>query len=202
MFCPNCGAELESNDKFCRYCGYAIGLSESAPMKVSGYVREDPVFTPHRETAPEVPTMGMKWYPFVVKLQLWLTMLGLLSTAGQIGTGAHYGELRDQVYQMFPKLETVDIAYAVLCFVMIFFAFITRRELRDYEWSGVKKYMVLCAFTFFSPLLYAIATSVATGLENMIDLSVLIASITGLVYLVLNNIYFLESGKFVLASRT
>ena len=44
VYCPNCGKEVEADDRFCKYCSY--NLSESVPGddggRKSGTVREDP----------------------------------------------------------------------------------------------------------------------------------------------------------------
>ena len=44
VYCPNCGKEVEADDRFCKYCSY--NLSESVPgndgVRKSGVVREDP----------------------------------------------------------------------------------------------------------------------------------------------------------------
>ena len=50
----------------------------------------------------------MKWFKFVIWVQLFLSALSTLISGIQCLSGGHYGDQADAVYAMFPNLKGVD----------------------------------------------------------------------------------------------
>ena len=86
----------------------------------------------------------MKWYKFIIYVQLILAPLIDLLNAYTTITGAAYeAEMtggKNIVYNMYPSLETIDKVYGFLLIGIAVLGFIARQKLAKYSNLGPKLY--------------------------------------------------------------
>ena len=136
--------------------------------------------------------LGLKWYYFIVKIQLWISMVFGLYNGAQYFQGAQYGDNVKAVYTAFPAMSSVDFAFGFLMLVFAVFAFITRRRLVRFEPSGPKFYIGLNIISAFVPIAYALTCSFATNIPfvNLIDENGIVHFVIGMLFALINAIYF------------
>ncbi len=211
MYCPTCGGKVFESDQFCRYCGKELSLlidddiidksgasiiDQTESTEQSGdylYNQTRSLNKPSSKDFPEQKEYGLKWYYFVVKVQLWLTMLVLLYNAFQYFQGAHYGENDNAIYSTFPAIETVDLGFAIIMLIFVVFTFITRKSLARFEEKGVKNYLFLCYVLPLLSTIYSIVCCIAAKvpIEYVMDFGAFIVQVVlMLIYAIFNTIYF------------
>lgn len=139
----------------------------------------------------EENTYGMKWYNFVVKIQLWLAMFFLLANGCMTIQGEQYSN-KEAVYSAFPKMRTIDIGYGLILLSLIAVAFITRRYLARFDERGPKYYIGLCVIITVLPIIYAAVCSAANSvpISYLINEGTIVTAIIMIVHTVCNYIYF------------
>ena len=216
MNCPFCGEIISDNDKFCRFCGSKLDApssdipteaqSESTDYSAPNEVTLDSYdinmsstdnstfeFSQVAENHPPQKMLGMRWYNFIVKIQLWLFMLAALSYSGQFFSGHIYGEYTSVIYERFPIARIVDNCFGVLMLLLIVFAFITRRKLIQFEWTGVIYFLSLPILSILLTNLYpfVVCLMLNGSVKDFVNFTFLIERlIFTAVYIALNNIYF------------
>jgi hypothetical protein len=212
--CNSCGKENYEDALYCRYCGSRLNENVDVPpveAKVGNIKTEEckeDAFSPPVEIQPRISygenthsegpvdkPLGMKWYYFIINFQLWLFMLFRLAEGVQYILGYHYSQYgldKAQVYQVFPLLNGLDLAFGVILLALIAFAFFTRRSLARYYRNGPKSYIALIAISYVLPIVYLVLFSAVTGvpLAETINANSVIRIVCGIVYAVLNVVYF------------
>ena len=213
MYCKKCGKEIADDSVFCRYCGekqdvfdnhdiqieadeetqdetYEKDNSSSVVEAVSSTERVS--FSQADAVHPSL-TIGMKWYNFVVKVQLWLFMactalIGLSFIDGATRSGAS----ANAIYNTFPAVRTVDIAYAIVLLALAVFAFFTRRSLVRYEARGPKFYLGISYISAFLSVLYALVCSIAANVPfgKLFNATSIGQMIPLLALAIINTVYF------------
>ena len=89
MFCQKCGKQLLENTQRCPYCGEDLQAAQ----------------TPAAAQQP----MKMKWFKFVIWVQLFLAALSSLYTAFSLFTGSAYLGSADTIYSYYPGLKASDM---------------------------------------------------------------------------------------------
>lgn len=169
MFCQKCGKQLLENTQRCPYCGEDLQAAQ----------------TPAAAQQP----MKMKWFKFVIWVQLFLAALSSLYTAFSLFTSSAYLGSADTIYSYYPGLKASDMIFGVIYIALIVFAIYTRQQLAHYKTNAPKLYLVFLVVVAVVSLLYAAVTSVMTG-YNMFTLNVIVSLVSSVVMIVLNNIYF------------
>ncbi len=212
MICINCGKDNLEDAVFCRHCGVKMAHNSEKPAETSSnsgsensdikirYTLDDCLRggTSEIESVSTEDTlihkpMGMKWYSFIVHIQLWLFMISLLVNGARFMFGLQYVDKRDAVYGAFPAVKYVDFLYGVAFLVLIVFAFITRKLLAQYREKGPRWYLTICAVVnVLFPVLYIIAASTASrvSVSAWINVETIMNLAFGVVYFVLNYVYF------------
>lgn len=149
-------------------------------MEKTGY-RAEPVVYP----------FPMKWHEFQIILLLvdaiYIVMNGLA-----YATGAwlnQYGNYAEQVYQEYPTLKMCDLAYGVGLMAMGIYQLFVRNRLRKFK---TKSYLLLLcryAFAVLSTVIYIIAASVATGLDQASSLAVMMICVN-VALAIINRFYY------------
>ena len=102
-----------------------------APQQVA------PQPAPYQQPVPYVaqPALPMKWYKFVIWVQLFLSALVSVGSALLLLTGAQYGHDSDLAYSMIGGLRVVDIIFAAV------FAIYVRQRLAGFKKGAPELYL-------------------------------------------------------------
>lgn len=196
MFCTNCGTENREDASFCHNCGANLNRQREAVQ--TAYDDPAPGYDPAGQRS-EVhygvklqPELGMKWFKFIIYVQLFLNMLLQLSSAAQLFTGSHYGGEADYVYFFYDGLQAVDIIFGILSLGLVVMAFMARQALAKFKANGPKLYFTLLIVNIVFEILYLIVVSAVTGLPMaaLIDASMSGQIIGVAILLGINVVYF------------
>ena len=177
MICPRCGQDA-GDSKYCPHCGNAV---------------EAPVVNTVAPTTVEEnkPDMPMKWFKFLIYFSLWLSALSCLAFGLNMLTGSIYDMDADQIYYVFPGLQSVDKTFGLGSIILAGFAVYTRFRLAGFKKDGPKMLQLLYIANGLLGLVYTIAATTAVDGVVTIDFSSSIVGIIGAVIMVAaNHVYF------------
>lgn len=103
--------------------------------------------------------LGMKWYKFIIYVQLFLAAVSSLFSGISYLTGSIYGtkDEIDAVYTSLPELKIVSIVTGVIMLVAAVIAIIARQKLAGFKHDGPMFYYITCGLGIASSLIYGIA---------------------------------------------
>lgn len=160
--CTRCGTVLPEGAHFCPNCGWGGPASEHLPMK---------------------------WFKFIIYVQLFLSALGNLILGIGLLAGTAYGEYSGLVYAVAPALRAVDVVIGLALLALAAAAIVVRQRLARYRAGAPRLYLLLLAVSLGVSLVYLLAGSAVVG-ELLLSASTL-ASLAGSgVMLPVNRIYF------------
>lgn len=132
MFCNNCANIVNENDKFCESCGAQITPSPNArPANVllqNNRPVQGSMMYYQSVQMPMQKLIGMKWYKFIIYVQLFLAML--------LRVGNEFNCLMScfaSDYSMYSPLKVVDIVYGILYIALAAFMFVVRHRLAKFK---------------------------------------------------------------------
>ncbi|MCC8100308.1 MAG: hypothetical protein LIO78_09680 [Clostridiales bacterium] len=131
----------------------------------------------------------MKWFKFVIWVQLFLAALTNLGTAIGLLTGSIYGDYAGLVYAFYDGLRALDIIIALLCLALAGAAIYVRFQLSGYKQKGPTLYLYFLLASVAVSLLYVLASSLALG-SFAGGVSTISSLVTTVVMYVLNRTYF------------
>ena len=142
--------------------------------------------------------LGMKWYKFIIYVQLFLSALTGLVNGIKYITGSVYGNAseRETVYELFPSMKTVSTITGILMLAAAVVAIIARQKLAGFKHDGPMFYYITCGISIGASLIYCIAAySELSKYSWLVDTSSYLAgSIIGILIsvglLIANIIYF------------
>lgn len=174
QICRRCGAVLPEGSRFCPNCGWQVpGQQETAPV--------------WREPQPQGPPL--KWFKFIIYVQLFLSALGNLVTGIQLLTGLAYGSLRADVYAAYPALRPVDVVMGLLSLGLMVWALVVRQKLARFRRGAPKLYLLWIGVSMGVALIYLVAASLVLG--QLVMTGAIVGSLAGNVVLILlNRVYF------------
>lgn len=179
MFCMKCGADLGANPPaFCPQCGAA------------------------QNSAPAQAELPMKWFKFVIYVQLFLSALVSVVNVVSYLSGSFAANLTGLsgsmptsvaariVYDEFPGLWPLVVVLAVLSAGMAVWSIVVRQWLAHYQWRGVQGLYILYVLVIAANVITMLGLSIifynfVLGLASTAPM--LIGQV---VMLVLNRIYF------------
>lgn len=175
QICAACGTLIEENGRFCPKCG----------TEVAGFVSESP--RPIKKSKP------MKWYKFVIWVQLFLGAIVNLVTGIRYLTGTIYGDAASQVYLFCEGLKGLDILLGLFFIAGAVLAIFVRQSLAHYKKSGPGMYYIYCIYGIIVNAVYFIGIALL-GLFDILGGTVgtrFVALIVGYgIVLALNVMYF------------
>lgn len=132
----------------------------------------------------------MKWYKFVIYVQLFLSIISALVVGVQMITGLQYGGAADDVYALFGSaIRTADIMFGILYLALIPFAIIVRQKLVHYKEEGPRLLLIFYGTQMLVSLVYALLITIISGI-NAFDSSTSV-QIFGTVWLIVfSRAYF------------
>lgn len=103
--------------------------------------------------------LGMKWYKFIIYVQLFLSALTGLVNGIKYITGSVYGNAseRETVYELFPSMKTVSTITGILLLAAAVVAIIARQKLAGFKHDGPMFYYITCGISISASLIYCIA---------------------------------------------
>lgn len=143
----------------------------------------------------------MKWYKFLIYVQLFLGTVVALFTAVSYLRGAHWDELfelpKALMYGFFPSLRVVDIVTGILYLCMAAFCILVRQQLAHYKRNALKLLYGLRGLSIVTYLFWGVLTTVVLSdtydigeLIVALLLSPILSSIMILVLVSLEKVYF------------
>lgn len=220
MRCPNCGQRLSDNVVKCPSCGLVFTEEDRLMMheeeERESFQKEEPQEQrPQRQVeqnwqaAPAGPVKRgffddglpetepfhrrMKWYWFVVHIQLLLSGLSFLLNGFMYMTGSLWGDQAGTLYGTYPGLSLLDKGYGLFALAMAVLAIFTRRKLRNYE-KGAPRQLILFYILSLAGSVVYIGLEMAIVGQNLIT-SDLIMSIAISVFMVCVNIYYFRNRR-------
>ena len=167
-YCPNCRALCEDNLKYCPQCGAAQNqlMAEEQPMK---------------------------WYKFIIYVQLFATaavnaLSGIVALTGQI-----YDE---EIYFRVSGLRFVDLLYGIALLAVAVYAIAVRKQLKNFHRNGPAAYIKLLIAICAVGIVYSVLANVlimSTSLRQYYqpDYSSVISSlVTTVFWVIVNKNYF------------
>lgn len=131
----------------------------------------------------------MKWYKFIIWVQLFLMALFSFANAVLLFSGGHYQGEADLVYSVFPDLKPIDTVFAIPFLALGAFCIVVRQELASFKRQGPSHYYILYGAAIAVQLLYIIVASGVLG-----DLAADAGTWTGItmsvVMIIANKVYF------------
>ena len=158
--------------------------------------KEEPIAHTTTDTGLSETAPGFGWYNFVVKVQLWLSMLVSLTNGTRFIRGGNFDD-PSVVYNLFPGIKPLDIVFGIFSFGLVVFTFYTRTLLKRFDAKGPKYYIAIIIINAFEPCLYNIACSAITKIPfgQITDTGPLFIRMGLTVLLAAFNIYYFNKRK-------
>ena len=199
MVCHSCGTEYPDGTKFCPFCGATAPetpAQSDAVFQQQEQAPQQPIaqgFVPQNVTDPYQGT-PMKWHKFLVYFALWASAVLNLVNAIMCFTGAHYGELAQDIYAFFPSLKTADTIYGLLLLVIVALAVITALRLMKLKVGAPKLLTCLYILVIVSTILYLLlAASAMKGYASfgeLLNTSTITSLLVSAIMLIVNIVYY------------
>lgn len=174
----------EEEEKNCDGLQSVEGEVENSVESMS----EDEVKTVAEPQKPELP---MKWFEFVIYIQLFLNAGFMLLNVLNLASGVAYtkqGIKAEEVYSMYPQLSTLDKLFEIMCLALIVLAIVVRQRLAKYKKDGPNMYLIFILVQIFVGEIYNAALYIIV--QNL-NFTPVIGQIVGLVILfTANKVYF------------
>lgn len=203
-FCPMCGNFLESDDfLYCNKCGAKLVKSIGGDAVDNNGAKRDIL-----DTAPRVLQVehSMKWYKFVIYVQLILTIVSCLLNALQSVSGIVYGmsasifysrHIGEILHREVAGLQIVDTMIG-LCYIgFAVFVFYVRQQLARFKEAGPALYYAVLICVQLVPLVSNFVRIAVINSNPMydgmfvFDAGSIIGGLLGAaVIIILNKIYF------------
>ena len=135
----------------------------------------------------------MKWFKFIIWVQLFLSALVYLGNAIQALTGGQYHGEADLIYSVFPAMKGADTFMGIACLALAIFAIVVRFQLSGYRKLGPKLYLGhLVAGVVVTVIYTALSVNAMAGYGDTASLwSEAIGTVIGnVIVIVCNIIYF------------
>ena len=179
MYCKKCGKEINDDSKFCMYCGTQLGSSVSqffqvenikntlAPPPIQNQQNTYTQYTGSQQeysqqtnwqtnSYQQTQTLPMKWFQFIIWIQLFLSALVNAVTGFLHVTGLRYGSSRSYVYDWTPGLIFLDILFGVAYLGYAVVLIFVRQQLAHYKKNSPMMLIGACFVQIPFVLVYAI----------------------------------------------
>lgn len=210
MLCPNCGSPLAEGSRYCPFCGSSLeepvqrpepGAPEPAasqelpePVPESADPAQEKLAVPPREESadPRNDPRGMKWYKFIIYVQLFANALLNAYNAYLYVTGELYGENKALIFSVYPSLKNLGLICGLCFAALAVFALLARQRLAHFRANGPAFYYLVIVANILLPIACLVATSTATGLAlgDLVSSDMFTSFAVSLALLIVNMIYF------------
>ncbi len=201
-YCANCGAELDSAALTCPVCGQSVAAQPTQggnpPAQTDSRLPQQTAWNsqaPQSGWEPPTPRPTMKWFKFIIWVQLFLAALSDLGAGLGLLTGMAYGDYVSDVYAMFPVLRPLDILEGLLCLALAVAAIYVRFQLSGYKQKGPTLYLCFLLASSAVSLVYVLVASLILRLFAG-DFFPMLSLAANVVVVLLNLTYF-EKRRFL-----
>lgn len=174
QICRRCGTVLPEGSRFCPECG----------CQVSGQPEMEPVW---QETGLVRPPL--KWFKFIIYVQLFLSALGNLVTGIQLLTRLANRVILASIYTVYPALKPVDVVMGLLSLGLMAWALIVRQRLAKFRQGAPKLYLLWIGVSMGVALCYLVAASLVLG-QLVMTGSIVGGMLGNILLILLNLVYF------------
>ena len=181
MRCPNCGVEnVDESVQLCKNCGSS--LHASPKQRIPSWSRE--------YDFPEAAYPPMRWYKFVIYVQLFLNMAAQIYDAYMFLTGNVYGGLKTEVYEVFPKIKGLDIGRGVTSIFLAIAVVVIRQRLAKFKTNSEKWLLAFYGINWAISFLYTLIASILIDIAIVFDFSSLLTIVAFAINIGLSYVYF------------
>ncbi len=191
MFCKNCGNFVGESDRFCETCGAEITQNTNEPVSQTSGQPVDQV-----SLQPAQKPLGMKWYKFVVNVQLFLSMIVSVGNGGRYLNDTMNGTKEEWniIYTVFPRLRILNIVFGVIQILYVGFLAVIRYRMVKFKKNAPILYIISFLIQIVLEWIW-IAVLIASTSTLNVDYSsqiygTILTDILWVIYIVLNIIYF------------
>ncbi|MBD5097560.1 MAG: zinc ribbon domain-containing protein [Lachnospiraceae bacterium] len=141
--------------------------------------------------------LGMKWFKFVIWVQLFLNCILNIYNGYRISMGKHYNvddRYLQKIYNMFDGLQTIDITVGIMMMALGVYAVITRFFLAGFKKHGPFMYHLCIFFNILVAVIYCILVK-ATVVGIELNLSSMISNAVVMITLLICNIVYFGKRK-------
>lgn len=133
----------------------------------------------------------MKWYNFVIYVQLFLSAIVCAVNGVNYCSGSHYGsEAAKYVYAYYGNgLRMLDLLMGVSSLALAVLAIVVRQKLKNFKADGPKWYINLLALSIIQVVLYIILVYMITSVMAL-DSTLTANLVVSVVMLFANKKYF------------
>lgn len=162
MYCSRCGENNDNSAKFCRKCGAPLVQNQNnAPIRENLQMN---TYTTSQKT------QGMKWYKFIIYVQLILLPLSEIVNCYLTFSKKKLGDYTYYIYSFSPGIRMLDIFSCLAGIVILVAAIYVRMQLAGFKKGAPQKYLLL------------LVGQTARGIIYILGLSVLLNDISGIGY--------------------
>lgn len=208
MKCPNCGAPIEENDKFCRSCGAQINgkndqTGGDVPPIDSSIYGEGANFGGFGGFGTQSPppfggfALPMRWYNFLINFALYAVAFLNVANAFMYFTGLAYVNtegviVTKEYYAAYSGMQMLDLSYAALLLGSATFAILTRFALAKLKKGANNLVLVYFGVSAGINILYTFLTLVLKGMytDPASIIPVVMAVLIQIIFIILNHTYF------------
>lgn len=144
------------------------------------------------QQTPGSPSQGMKWFKFIIWVQLILNAIASALNAFALFTGASYGGSADMVYAFYSGMRAVDVVFGIVYLALAAGAVLVRMGLAKFRRGAPALYLTFLAAHIAAQILYAVFVMVVTGISplDMFDISTVTSTIGDVALILINRVYF------------
>jgi len=112
----------------------------------------------------------LKWHKFLIYFSLWFRAVACILRACNLIFGLQWGEYKEDIYSLQPKIAQIDILFGILFIALAIFIVHARFKLASFHPSSVS--LLLTQFILFPTLSNFYARAINTAAEvELLDLS-------------------------------
>ncbi len=191
MFCQNCGKEIRDNTLFCPYCGTSTKAGTVENHAASGTPGTSGISTAPRQNTMTSTEMGMKWYKWVIWVQLFLTALSSVFMGISLLTGKQIVDV-SFIYTLLGTLKVLNVIFGIIYVVLAVMSILVRNQLAHYKTGAPSNYLHLLIILWVVGAVYPIIVSLVTNTFSVFGdiLKTIPSIIFFVIYYTLNRTYF------------
>ena len=173
--CGRCGTVLPEGCNYCPNCGWNVsGQTPVTPEPGESYRQQTP----------------LKWFKFIIYVQLFLSALGNLVTGIQLVIGLQDGDVQGMVYSTYPALKPVDVVMGLLSLGLMVWALVVRQRLAKFRQGAPKLYLLWIGVSMGVALCYLAAASLVLG--QLVMTGSIVGGMLGNILLILSNLVYFQ----------